>query len=413
MSSDQTCLSSRRDLLFSRAGKSSLWIPLLAVLLLAGCKVGPKYVKPAVPTYQAPDAFVDAYKEDPNWAHAAPADATLKGDWWEMFQNPELSLLEVKAGIQNQDIQTYAARLEEARAQIGIQNSFRYPTLGTQTSASGLRDSQSRPYFSASNVNNGVSDLQLPISLSYEVDLFGRIRREINIAREETQASTADLVNVQLSIQTELATDYFDLRADDATAALLQETIGDYQEALRITTNRFEGGIINEADVFQARTQLQAAVVQLSDVQLNRARTEHAIAVLIGQPPNSFSLPVTVIQTVPPAVPPALPSQLLERRPDIAAAERRTAEANEQIGVARAAYYPRLNLAASAGIEANSLTNFFSANNIVYALGPVLGYTFYRRRPAQIHPAGHLRHLQRPGRHLQADHPHRLPAGRR
>ena len=350
---------------------------LLLALTLAGCKVGPKYVKPTIPTYQAPDAYVDAYKEDPNWKLAAPNDANIRGDWWNLFQNPELNLLEVEAGIQNQNILTYAARLEEARAQIGIQNSQRYPTIGTQTSTSGLRDSAGQPYFNANNLNNGVAELNLPVSLAYEVDLFGRIRRQINIAQEETQASTADLENVQLSIQAELATDYFDLRADDADIALLTETIADYNEALRITTNRFEGGIVNEADVFQAKTQVETAEVQLSDIRVNRAQTEHAIAVLVGQPPNSFSLPVVPLKAVPPAVPASLPSQLLERRPDIAAAERRTAEANEQIGIARTAYFPTLNLAASAGILANNLSNFFSANNIVYSLGPVLGYTFF------------------------------------
>ena len=352
-----------------------------ALLLLAtfatGCKVGPKYVKPVIPTYQAPDAYVDAYKEDPNWKLAVPNDAQIRGDWWNLFANPELNLLEVQAGIQNQNIQTYAARLEEARAQIGIQNSQRYPTVGSSTSTTGLRDSAGQPYFNANNVNNGVANLQLPVSLAYQVDLFGRIRRQIDIAQEETQASTADLQNVQLTIQAALAQDYFNLRADDADIALLTETISDYNEALRITTNRFEGGIVNEADVFQARTQVQQAQVQLSDIRVNRAQTEHAIAILIGQPPNSFGLPVVPLQAAPPAVPASLPSQLLERRPDIAAAERRTAEANEQIGIARAAYFPTLNLAASVGIQAGSLSNFFSANNIVYALGPVLSETFF------------------------------------
>ena len=360
-----------------RAGRGALVALAAAGVLLTGCKVGPKYVKPVVPTYQAPDAYVDAYKEDPNWKLAAPNDANLRGDWWNLFDNAELNLLEVEAGIQNQNIQTYAARLEEARAQIGIQNSQRYPTVGSQTSVGGLRDSAGQPYFNQSNVNNGVANLQLPVSLAYQVDLFGRIRREINIAQEETQASTADLENVQLTIQSEVAQNYFDLRADDADIALLTETISDYNEALRITTNRFEGGIVNEADVFQAKTQVQQAEVQLSDIRVTRAQTEHAIAILIGQPPNSFSLPVVPLQAEPPPVPASLPSQLLERRPDIAAAERRTAEANEQIGIARAAYFPTLNLAASVGIQAGSLSNFFSANNIVYALGPVLGETFY------------------------------------
>ena len=359
------------------SGRQSAALLLAVAMLSTGCRVGPKYVKPVVPTFQAPDNTIDAYKEaDPNWHPATPQDSVLRGDWWQLFGQPDLSLLEVQAGIQNQNIQVYAARLAESRAQIGINGAARYPTLGTNTGVSGLRESQGRPYFNANNVNNGVADIQLPLSFSYEVDLFGRIRRNIDLAKEETQASAADLQNVQLSVQAELAMDYFEVRSADAQDKLLDETIKDYQEALRITTNRFKGGIVNEADVFQAKTQLQLAVVQRQDTAVQRARFEHAIAVLIGQPPNSFTMAVAPLNTQPPGIPPSLPSQLLERRPDIAAAERRTAEANERIGIARAAYFPTLNLAASAGIEANGLTDFFSANNLVYALGPVLGYTF-------------------------------------
>lgn len=346
-------------------------------LLASGCRVGPKYVKPVVPTYQAPDAYKDAYKEgDGNWQQATPADATLRGDWWALFNDPQLSLLEVKAGIQNQTIQAYAARFDEARAEIGIQRSVGRPQLSTSSGLSGERESAARPYFNPTSAVNGLADISLPLTFSYEVDLFGRIRRSVDEAKEETQASAADLQNVQLSIQTELAMDYFELRSADAQTRLLEETIKDYNEALRITTNRFEGGIVNEADVFQARTQVQDAKVQLEDVGVQRARYEHAIAVLIGQPPNSFSIPVQPLATQPPAIPPSLPSQLLQRRPDIAAAERRTAEANERIGIARAAYYPNLNLALTAGIEAGSLAGLVNANNIVYALGPVVGYQF-------------------------------------
>ncbi len=167
------------------------------------------------------------------------------------------------------------------------------------------------------------------------------------------------------------------MRSADAQAKLLADTVKDYQEALRITNNRFEGGIVAESDVFQAKTQLQSAIVQLSDVAVNRAQYEHAVAVLIGQPPNSFSLPLAPLEAQPPVIPLALPSQLLQRRPDIAAAERRTAEANEQIGIARSAYFPSLGFSASGGFEAGGLSNFFGASNIAYALGPTLGYTFF------------------------------------
>ncbi len=343
--------------------------------------VGPKYVKPTVPTYQAPDAYVDAYKEaDPNWHPANPADATLRGDWWTLFNDPILSGLETKAALQNQSLKSYAARFDEARAQIGINNSARLPTIGTAPIVQGVRYSAGRPYFNSANLDaspSGVPDIVLPLTISYEFDFWGRVRRTVNVAREEAQATAADLATAQLSVQSELATDYFELRTDDAQVKLLGDTVKDYQEALRITTNRFEGGISNEADVFQATTQLQAAIVQLSDIAIQRAQYEHAIAILIGQPPNSFSLPATQLAVQPPPIPPSLPSQLLERRPDIAAAERRTAEANQRIGIARAAFFPAVGFSGSGGFENGALASFFSASNIVYAVGPTLNYNLF------------------------------------
>lgn len=348
------------------------------VSLMAGCMVGPKYVKPVLPTYQAPDAYKDAYKEaDPNWRPAMPADAELRNDWWTLFQDDTLAVLEAKASAQNQTLRQYLARYDQARAQIGINRSDLYPTIGSNTSVGGLRESAQRPYFNAANANSGVADIQLPVSISYEADLWGRIRRGISAAKEETQASAADLQTARLSIQAEIAMDYFELRSADAEIKLLGDTVKDYGEALRITTNRFEGGVVAESDVFQAKTQLQEAMVQESDVAVQRANYEHAIAVLIGQPPNSFGLPAASLAVQPPAIPPALPSQLLERRPDIAAAERRTAEANEQIGIARAAYFPTLAFSLSAGFESGSLRHLFDASNVLYALGPVLGETFF------------------------------------
>ena len=351
---------------------------------LAGCKVGPKYVKPVVPTYQAPEAYKDAYKEaGPDWQAAKPMDAVLRGEWWTLFNDPELSLLEVRAEIQNQDLKVYEARFTASRAQIGINNAARLPTIGSNAYVNGVRYSAERPYFNAPSPNNGFADILLPITLNYEVDLWGRIRRMIDQAKEEAQATQADYVSAQLSIQSELAMDYFELRSADAQARLLSDTVKDYREALRITTNRFEGGVVNEADVFQAKTQLQAAIVQESDVAVQRANYEHAIAVLIGQPPNSFSLAVAPLAVSPPAIPTGLPSELLERRPDIAAAERRANEANEQIGIAKAAYFPTLNLTLGGGLEANALNTFFKASNLAYVIGPTVGETFYeggRRR---------------------------------
>jgi NodT family efflux transporter outer membrane factor (OMF) lipoprotein len=346
----------------------------VATCLLTGCMVGPKYVKPTAPTFQAPDAYKET---DPNWHPAAPADTALRGDWWALFGDAELTALEAKVDIQSQELKTYQARFEQSRAQIGINNASRFPTISTSPYVNGLRYSAQRPYFTAPSPNNGVADILLPLTFNYEVDLWGRIHRQINQAKEEAQASAADLQTARLSIQAELAMDYFELRSADAQAKLLGDTVKDYQEALRITTNRFEGGVSAESDVFQAKTQLQQAIVAESDIAVQRAQYEHAIAVLIGQPPASFSLAVAPLAAQPPEIPAALPSQLLERRPDIAAAERRTAEANEQMGIARAAYFPTLNLTLGGGVEGSSLKNLFSAADTVFALGPTFGQTIY------------------------------------
>ena len=345
---------------------------------ITGCKVGPKYVKPTVATYQAPNAYDDAWKEnDPDWKPASPQDAALRGDWWSIFHDPELGLLEVRAGIQNQQIKAYAARFLEARAQIGINNADRFPTVGIDPFVNALRYSDTREYFNPPPDNTALAALNLPLTINWEVDLFGRIRRTIDVAKEESQATAADLENVQLSIQSDLAMDYFEARAADAQIQLLQATVSDYQDALRITTNRFEGGITNESDVFQAKTQLQSAIVQLQDIAVSRASLEHAIAILIGQPPNSFTLPAEPINAAPPYIPAGIPSELLERRPDIAAAERRTHEANEQIGIARAAFFPTLTFSGSGGLESAALVNLFKASNIDFALGPALDQTIY------------------------------------
>jgi NodT family efflux transporter outer membrane factor (OMF) lipoprotein len=355
------------------------------LLVTTGCMVGPKYKKPLLPAYSAPNMTVDkseaAYKEagpaDANWHPATPADGTLRGDWWTLFHNDELSLLEVKAGIQNDSLKSYAARYEQAQAQIGINRSQLFPQIGTQALAQGVRYSAGRPYFTAPGSNTGVADVQLPLTATWEIDLWGKIRRQVNIAKEETQAAAADRENAQLSVQAELAVDYFELRADDAQTKLLEDTVKNYQEALRITTNRFEGGISNESDVFQAKTQLQAAAVQFEDIKVQRAQYEHAIAVLIGQPPNSFSLAEEPLNARPPAIPTGLPSELLERRPDIAAAERRAAEGNQQVGIARAAYFPTVGLSAAGGFESGSLANLFDASNLVYAIGPTVNYNLF------------------------------------
>lgn len=359
---------------------------LLSVFSLTGCMVGPKYKVPATPAPPAyKEASPDAYKENANWHVATPNDAAIRGAWWTVFNDAELNKLEPQVETANQTLKAADANLRAARANIRIQNADRYPTIGVSPLIQGVRDSANEPYFSSILANNGEANLVVPLQVNYEVDLWGRIRRNIAAAKEESQATAADRQNVLLSLQAELALDYFELRSSDAEQKLLNDTVVQYQEALRVTSNRFSGGIAPKSDVTQAQTQLQAGKVQAADVAVQRAQFEHAIAILIGQPPSSLSIPAAPIpvELTPPVIPPGLPSQLLERRPDIAAAERRIAAANEQIGIARAAYFPTLSLSGLAGYQSTSITSLFTPSSFVYGLGPTLGETFFdggRRR---------------------------------
>lgn len=352
-------------------------------LALAGCMVGPKYSKPAV---SAPPAFKEplpAYKEEGPWRAAQPADSAPKGDWWTVFADPGLNALEPQIQSANQTLRQADANLQISRAQIRINHADLYPTVGAAPFVGGERLSANRPYASSVPAGLGTADIRLPGQLSWEIDLFGRIRRTINIAREETQASAADLANVQLSLEAELAQDYFELRAADAQRRLLDDTVVQYQDAVRVTNNRFVGGVAAKSDLTQAQTQLQAAKVLASDIDVARAQFEHAIAVLVGKAPAEFTLAVVPLATAPPNIPPGLPSELLERRPDIAAAERRTAEANERIGIARAAYFPVLSLSGAIGYESIAATTLFNASSFIYSVGPTLAQTIYdngRRR---------------------------------
>jgi NodT family efflux transporter outer membrane factor (OMF) lipoprotein len=363
---------------------------LLCSLLLAGCMVGPNYKVPAVPTAPAfkemgPVADSSASKENSNWQVAKPEDAIPRGDWWTIFNDAELNTLEPQVATANQTLKVADANLRAARGNLRVQNANRYPTLGTNPFLGGERDSPNEPYGSSAENNNGESELLLPLQVNYEVDLWGAVRRNITAAREESQATAADRQNILLSLQAELATDYFELRAADAQQKLLNDTVLQYADFVRITNNRYIGGVAILADLTQAQTQLQDAEVQAADVAIARAQFEHAIATLIGKPPASFDLPPSPLplSDMPPAIPPGLPSQLLERRPDIAAAERRTAAANEQIGIARAAYFPSLNLSESIGLESTAISSLFDKSSFIYALGPTIGETFFdggRRR---------------------------------
>ena len=354
------------------------WSTVGVTVLLAGCMVGPKYTAPTAP---APPA----YKEAAGWEIAKPADAIPRGSWWTVFGDSGLNTLEPQVETANQTLKAADANLRAARATIRIRNADRYPTIGVDPSIQGERYSANRPYFNAASANNGDADLVLPLEVNYEVDLWGRVRRSIAAAKEESQATAADRQNVLLLLQAELAFDYFELRAADAQQKLLNDTVVQYQEAVRVTTNRYEGGIAVKSDVTQAETQLDQAKVAATDVAVARAQFEHAIAILTGQPPASLTLAAMPlpVELTPPAVPAGLPSELLERRPDIAAAERRTAEANEQIGIARAAFFPTVTLTGSAGYESTSIASLLSPASFAYALGPAIAETFFdagRRR---------------------------------
>ena len=356
-----------------------------AVLLLSGCMVGPKYTRPTAPL--APDfKELTNWKESDGWKVAQPDSTLIRGKWWELYGDPKLNELEEQVEPSNQSLKIAEANFREARAAIRFNRAAEAPTIGTSPSVSAVRDSANQPYFSPSLANNGTGSFTLPFDLNYEVDLWGRVRRTVTASREQAQASAADLETARLSLHAEVAIDYFEVRSADAQKKLLDDTVAAYRQALELTVNRFEGGAAPESDVAQAKTQLDAARVQASEITVQRAQYEHALAILIGKPPAAFNLQPIPLNLQPPAmpsIPVVLPAQLLERRPDIASAERHMAAANEQIGIAQAAYYPTLNLSAAAGFEGSSLLNWFNWPSRFWAVGPGLSETLFdagRRR---------------------------------
>jgi NodT family efflux transporter outer membrane factor (OMF) lipoprotein len=348
----------------------------LVVLLLGGCMVGPDYRKPSVP-------MTAAYKETDGWKVAQPSDHLPRGRWWEIFGDPQLDALVKEVGAANQNLKIAEARLREARAMVRFNRAALFPTISASLGLSSIRDSANRPFLPP-NVNTGSSgDFLLSLDLSYEVDLWGRVRRTVRAARHEAQATAADLETARLSLQAEVVIDYFELRAADAQKQLLDETVKAFTAALRLTTNRFNGGVAPKSDVAQAQTQLETTQVQASDITVQRAQFEHAIATLIGKPPAAFSLPPRPLDSRPPDIPVGLPSQLLERRPDIAAAERRVAEANEQIGIAKAAFYPTVMLNAGVGFEGATPGTWLTAPSLLWSVGASITQTIFdagRRR---------------------------------
>ena len=353
----------------------SFSLATIVALLCAGCMVGPDYFKPSVP-------MTATYKEDQGWKLARPSDTIPRGKWWEIFGDPQLNALEEQVSEANQNVKVAEAHFRQARALIGFARAGLFPTVTAGATANSVRDSTNRPFVTSAN-GASTGDFLLTGDISYEIDLWGRIRRSVTAAREEAQATAGDLESARLSIQAELAFDYLELRSADAQQRLLNDTVQAFKEALQLTINRFEGGAAPKSDVAQAQTQLETTQVQATDIGVQRAQFEHAIAVLIGKPPAEFSLPPAPLDLQPPDIPAGLPSELLERRPDIAAAERRVAEANEQIGIAKAAYFPTVTLNALLGFESSSIRNLGGWQSFLWAVGSSLAQTIFdggRRR---------------------------------
>jgi NodT family efflux transporter outer membrane factor (OMF) lipoprotein len=350
-------------------------------LLLVGCAVGPKYQRPTAP---APPA----YKEGPGgeqWKTATPSEGTLRANWWEVFDDPQLNQLEEMVPAANQSLKQAEAQFRQARALVRLNQANYYPTVTGQVSVT-----NSRTPVSSSGINRGpVTNFSLPVGASWEPDFWGRVRLTVESATANAQTTAADLANLRLSIQGELAADYFQLLGLDMEQSLLSDTLAAYERAVKLTIDRFNGGVASKVDVAQAQTQLASTRAELTDFGVVRSQLEHAIAVLTGQPPAGFSIAPGKIQGPPPPIPAGVPSELLERRPDIAASERLVGAANAQIGLAETAYYPTLTLSATGGVESSRITTWLSWPSRFWSLGPTLAQTLldFGRRKAQVQGA--------------------------
>jgi NodT family efflux transporter outer membrane factor (OMF) lipoprotein len=343
----------------------------VGALLASGCTVGPNYHKPDAPT--APAFKESAVVPPPNlpdggWKQVSPNDSALRANWWEIYQDPQLDKLEQQVFVSNQTLKASYEQYMQARAAIQVYRSQYFPTLAVGPSASRERYSSNRP-LKVNSTNSTYNDLFLQGQVSWEPDLWGNIRRQVESQRGIAQATAADLANVDLSLRSELALDYFELRGLDTQQRLLDTTVQQYEQYLGLTKARFAGGVATDSDVAMAQTQLDQTRAQAIDVGVARAQYEHAIATLTGVPASSFSLPPAPLDLALPQVPVGLPSQLLERRPDVAAAERRANAANAQIGVAIAAYYPTINITGTGGFESKNAGTLIQGPSSIWSLG--------------------------------------------
>jgi NodT family efflux transporter outer membrane factor (OMF) lipoprotein len=324
------------------------------------------------PPYKVPESAKppEHYKELADWTIAAPKDAQPRGSWWSVYHDSDLDRLQDKIPA-NLTLKAAFARLEQARAQYRIARADLFPSLTADPYAMRDKYSPNAPK-ELPGYPTTLNDFLLGADFSYEVDLWGRVRNEVASAKASRQASAADYAALELSLRAQLAEDYFNLRAYDAEVALYDRTVDSYREALKLTTDLFNGGAAALADVAQAQAQLDNALTQAADFKLQRAQAEHAIAVMVGENPSAFGLPANALplDVVPPPIDVGLPSTLLERRPDVAEAERKVASANAEIGVARAAYFPKLTLNASGGVESTRTSNLLSTSSIFWSLGP-------------------------------------------
>ncbi|MFJ9452747.1 MULTISPECIES: efflux transporter outer membrane subunit [unclassified Herbaspirillum] len=340
------------------------------VLALAACSVGPDYVRPqtaAVPT---------AFKEMKDWKPAQPNELAMNGKWWEMFGDQQLNALVEQIDISNQNLAQSEANFRKAMALVQGARADYSPTLSVDASRTRSRSATSS---SGNSSSSSVRDnYSFSLNADWEIDVWGRVRRNVESNEASAQASAADLAATRLSAQAQLAQNYLQLRVLDAQQQLLDDTVTAYQRSYQLTQNQYNAGVVAKSDVIQAQTQLKSAQAQALDNGVQRAQLEHAIALLVGQPASTFSITPSPLAAAAPPIPVALPSMLLERRPDIAGAERRVAAANAQIGVAQAAYYPSLSLSASGGFQtSNGLANWFTMPSRVWSLGPQLSQLIF------------------------------------
>jgi NodT family efflux transporter outer membrane factor (OMF) lipoprotein len=335
----------------------------LALLAIGGCKVGPNYRAPAMP---APPAYSDD-GHNGNWTAAQPADAKDRGAWWEIYGDSELNDLEQRCATANQNIAAALHVYEQAHAIVREDRASLFPTISVGADASRNAVSANKPpRLSAANY----WDFLIPLDISWEPDLWGGIRRQIESSTATAQASAADLADTRLSLQGLLAVTYLQLRGLDLQAQLLRSTIDAYAEAAQLTQTRYVGGLSTQSDVAQAQAQLEATRAQLVELSVQRQQFEHAIAVLVGVPAIGFSIPEKPLAGDPPSIPTGVPSELLQRRPDIAAAERRIAAANAQIGVAQSAFYPQVSLGATGAVESAAISRLFNSGSAEWSAGP-------------------------------------------